>query len=116
VDFTTFEIIPARTTSGAEEIAKHLPEGAKLVKAFNTNFAGTLTKGEVDGNKLDVFIASDDKDAANTVATLVNESGMRGLYVGALSKAQTLEGIALINMTLQEKLGSNWMSAIKIVS
>jgi len=116
VDFNTFEIIPDRTTSGAEEIAKRLPEGAKLVKAFNTVFAGVLSRGAVGEEKLDVLIASDDKDAADTVARLAEESGMRGLYVGPLSKAQTLEGVGLIHMTLQEKLGTNWMSAIQFVS
>lgn len=115
VNFNTFEIIPPRTTSGAEEIAKQLPKGAKLVKAFNTTLAGTLVKGDVEGKKLDVLIASDDKDAAEMVVKLADESGMRGLHVGPLSKSQTLEGLGLIHMSLQEKLGSNWMSAVKFL-
>lgn len=115
VDFKTFEIIPGRTTSGAEEIAKHLPEGAKLVKAFNTTFAGALSLGEVDGKKLDVFIASDDKDAGDMIVGLASDSGMRGIFVGPLFKAQTLEGMGLMHISLQASLGANWMSAIKIL-
>lgn len=116
VDFQTFTIIPERTTSGAEQIATHVPAGARLVKAFNTTFSKTLVAGKVDGKTLDVLIASDDKDAADMVGKLVDESGMRGLYVGPLSTAQTLEGMGLMHMKLQERLGSNWMSTIKFLS
>ncbi len=115
VDFQTFELIPPPDSSGAEEIAKHLPKDAKLVKAFNTTFAGTLVKGEVDGKKLDVFIASDDERAAQAIVKLAEDGGLRGLYVGPLKRAKALEGMQLVQMSLQEKLGTNWMSAIKIL-
>lgn len=115
VDFQTFELIPPADSSGAEEIAKLLPAGSKLVKAFNTTFAGTLVQGEVDGKKLDVLIASDDKEAADVIVKMAGDGGLRGLYAGPLKRARALEGIQLIQMSLQEKLGSNWMSAIKIL-
>src|SRR5690554_3420601 len=38
VDFQTFTLVTPPGSSGAQEIAKHLPEGATLVKAFNTIF------------------------------------------------------------------------------
>src|SRR5690606_884083 len=63
VNFETFELIPPTTSSGAQEIAKSLPKNSRLVKAFNTIFSRTLLEEEVDGKKLDVFVASDDKDA-----------------------------------------------------
>lgn len=115
INFQTFEYLPPESSSGAEEIAKHVPENAKLVKAFNTAFSKTLVAGEVDGKKLDIFIASDDEKAGETVKMLVEDSGMRGLYVGKLQKARALEGIGLIHMSLQEKLGTNWTSALKIL-
>ncbi len=115
IDFQTFELIPPEDSSGAEEIAKNLPEGAKLVKAFNTTFAGTLEKGEVDGKKLDVYIASDDKEAGEMLEKLADDSGMRGIYVGPLKRARALEGMQLIQMSLQEQLGTNWLSALKIL-
>lgn len=115
VDFQTFELIPPADRSGAEEIAKHLPKDAKLVKAFNTTLAGTLVKGSIDGKKLDVLIASDDEKAAQAIVKLAEDGGLRGLYVGPLKRARTLEGLQLIQMALQEKLGTNWMSAIKIL-
>lgn len=115
VDFQTFEMIPPPDSSGAEEIVKHLPDGARLVKAFNTTFAGTLVEGEVDGKRLDVFIASDSKEAGEIIARLVEDGGLRGVIVGPLKRAKMLEGMQLIQMALQEKLKTNWMSAIKIL-
>ena len=42
VDFSTMSPAVAPGTSGTEEIAKTTLTGAKVVKAFNTTFAGTL--------------------------------------------------------------------------
>src|SRR4051812_23187132 len=49
--------------SAAHVIADAAPDGARVVKAFNTTFAGPLTAGAVAGRPLDVFIAGDDADA-----------------------------------------------------
>ncbi len=115
VDFKTFELIPPVTSSGAEEIAKLLPEETKIVKAFNTTFAGTLMKGEVDGKPLDIFIAGDDQEAKDRVKQLVEEGGMRGLDAGPLKHARILESMQLIHMTLQKALESHMTTTIKIL-
>lgn len=115
VDFETFQLIPPVGSSGAEEIAKNTPEGATIVKAFNTTFAGTLVQGEVEGKKLDVLIATDSNDAGEKLVQLCNDSGLRGIHVGPLSKARVLEEMQLMQMSLQEQLGTNWMSTIKIL-
>jgi hypothetical protein len=47
-------------SSAAEEISKAVPGGARMVKAFNTTFAGILVDRQVAGQPLDVFIAGDD--------------------------------------------------------
>jgi 8-hydroxy-5-deazaflavin:NADPH oxidoreductase len=116
INFETFELLPPADSSGAEEIAKQLPKDAKIVKAFNTTLAGTLVQGTVDGKKLDAFIASDDVNAGETIARLADEGGLRGIYIGPLKRARALEGMQLIHMALQEQLGTNWMSTLKILS
>lgn len=103
-------------TSGAEEIAKVAPAGAKVVKAFNTTFAGTLVAGQVAGQPLDVFIAGDDETAKATVAQLVTDGGLRPIDVGPLHRARQLEGLGLLGITLQFKLNTNFMSAWKLLS
>lgn len=114
VDFNTFQLIPEPGVSGAQEIAKLLPEAA-IVKAFNTTLAGPLEAGEVDGKELDVFIAGDDEAAKAKVSELVKTSGMRPIDVGPLANARHLEGFGLIQMAAQEQLGSNWMSSLKFL-
>ena len=47
-------------SSAAQELAASAT-GARVVKAFNTTFAGTLVEGQVAGQPLDVFLASDDR-------------------------------------------------------
>ena len=99
-----------------EDVAKAVDSGAKVVKAFNTTYAGTLLAGEVDGEALDVFIAGDDEDAKSKVAQLVKDSGMRPVDTGPLSRARQIEGMQLLHIVTQGTLGTNWGSAIKIVS
>lgn len=103
-------------TSAAEEIQKLLPSGTKLIKAFNTTFAGTLKKGEVAGQKLDVFIAGDDQQAKQTVSRMIESVNMRPIDAGPLQRARELEGIAFLSIALQGTMKTNFMSAIKIIS
>ena len=114
VNFDTFQLIPAPDESGAQHVADVI-SGAKVVKAFNTNLAGTLVAGEVDGKKLDVFVAGDDEAAKTTVKDIINSSDMRAIDVGPLSEARHLEGFGLIQMQVQDQLGTNWMSALKFL-
>lgn len=101
-------------TSGAEEIAKLLPN-SKIVKAFNTTFAGTLISGQVAGQPLDVLIASDDASAKALITDLVQTGGLRAVDAGPLRRARQLEAIGFMHITLQGALGSNWGSAVKFI-
>jgi predicted dinucleotide-binding enzyme len=103
-------------TSAAEEVAKAAPAGAKIVKAFNTNFAGTLSAGQVAGQPLDVFVAGDDASAKSENAKMVEAGGLRPLDVGPHLRSRQLEGLHLINVGLQSKLDKPWMNAIKFLS
>lgn len=114
VDFQTFQLIPEAGTSGAQEISQLIPK-AILVKAFNTTLAGALEAGSIDGKQLDVLIAGDDVDAKNKVSELVKSSDMRPIDVGPLSEARHLEGFGLIQMKIQDQIGTNWMSALKFI-
>jgi 8-hydroxy-5-deazaflavin:NADPH oxidoreductase len=102
-------------SSAAEELARSAP-GARLVKAFNTTFAGTLREGRVAGQPLDVFIASDDPDAKATVAELARDGGLNPIDAGPLKRARELEAMGLLHMTLQGSLGTGFSSAIRIIA
>lgn len=102
----------APDTSSAEELAKVVPAGAKVVKAFNTTFAATLVAGQIGGIPLDVFIAGDDEAAKQTVSGLVTDGGLVAVDAGALHRSRQLEGLALLGITLQFKhnlgFGTGW--------
>ena len=115
VNTETFVRIVPDAGSGAEEVAAAAP-GARVVKAFNTTFAGTVTAGEVSGQPLDVLIASDDDEAKQTVAGLAEDGGLRAIDVGPLERARELEAAGYLHMVVQDGLGTGYGSALKIVS
>jgi predicted dinucleotide-binding enzyme len=102
-------------SSAAEEIARQVPAGTRVVKAFNTTFAHTLVTGTVAGQPLDVFIAGDDATAKATISQLVEAGDLRAIDVGPLSRARQLEGIGLLGITLQGRLGTHFMTAWKLL-
>jgi NADPH-dependent F420 reductase len=113
----TFDgLATAPGTSAAEEVAQSAPAGARVVKAFNTTFSGTLVEGQVAGQPLDVLIAGDDEEAKERVAQLVRDGGLRAIDVGPLERARELEGLGFLGITLQQPLGLNFQSAWKLIS
>ncbi len=115
VDPETYAPLTVAAGSVAQEIAGTVP-GAKVVKAFNTTFAGTLAEGRVAGTQLDVFLASDDEGAKATVSQLAADGGLRAIDVGPLALAHQLEGVGYVNMAIQPGLGTNYGSALKVVA
>jgi 8-hydroxy-5-deazaflavin:NADPH oxidoreductase len=115
VDLETFQPLNLAAGSAAQEIAQKVP-GAKVAKAFNTTFAGTLVEGQVGGQPLDVFVASDDEDAKALVRRLAEDSGMRLVDAGPLAIARQLEGAGYVHMAIQGELGTSYGSALKVVS
>lgn len=115
VDFSTFDALAVPPgTSAAERVAAVIPS-AHVVKAFNTTFAANLVAGQGGGLPLDVFVAGDDPAAKGKVIELAKSAGLRPIDAGPLRRARELEGFQFLHMTLQQTLGTNWTSAIKIV-
>jgi predicted dinucleotide-binding enzyme len=101
--------------SAAQELAAVAPR-ARVVKAFNTTFANTLSEGRVGDQRLDVFLAGDDQEAKATVSKLVEDGGLRPVDAGSLKRARELEAAGLLHMSVQDTLGSGFGSALKIVT
>jgi 8-hydroxy-5-deazaflavin:NADPH oxidoreductase len=113
----TFDGLATKSgTSAAEELARAVPAGARVVKAFNTTFAGTLVEGQVAGQPLDLFIAGDDERAKEIVAQLARDGGLRAIDVGPLERARYLEGFGFLHMMVQQPLGAGFASAVKVIS
>jgi hypothetical protein len=115
VDTETWDrLATAPGSSSAEEVQELVPEGTPVVKAFNTTFAGTLVDREVAGQQLDVLIASDDEEAKRKVSQLVSGGGLRPVDVGPLGRAQQLEHLGFLHISLQQPLGLGFGSAVKL--
>jgi predicted dinucleotide-binding enzyme len=118
VNTETFDsLVVEPGTSAAEQIAALLP-GARVVKAFNTTFAGPLAAGSSGGLPLDVFIASDSETAGNEVAAFAAAAGLRPLKVGGLRHARELEGFQLLVIALQANPAYesfNWGTGLKVI-
>ena len=115
VDTETYAPLRIEAGSVAQEIAARVP-GAKVVKAFNTTFAGTLVAGQVAGEQLDLLLASDDEEAKDAVSRLAADGGMRPIDAGPLALAHQLEALGYLNMAIQPTLGTNYGSAFKILA
>src|SRR2546426_3375637 len=98
-----------------KQIASLVPAETRVVKAFNTTFAGPLVVGAVAGQPLDVFITGDDAKAVATVSQLVEAGGLRALDAGPLSHPPYLEGVAFLGLKLHFPLGTQFQSARKIL-
>ena len=115
VDPETYAPLSIEAGSVAQEIAARVP-GAKVVKAFNTTFAGTLVDGQVAGQELDLLIASDNDEAKSLVSQLASDGGMRPIDAGPLALAHQLEALGYLNMAIQPTLGTNYGSAVKVLA
>ena len=115
VDPETFQPLTVEAGSAAQEIAQRVP-GAKVIKAFNTTFAGTLVQGEVGGQALDVFVASDDDEAKRALRQLAEDAGMRVVDAGPLAHAHQLEGLGFLHMAIQGDLGTGYGSTVKVLA
>ena len=95
------------TTSGAEELAKSLPR-ARVVKAFNSVFAGNMTTGRVGKDPLTLFVAGDDASAKRATLDLGRDLGFDPVDAGPLHSARYLEPLGMLNIRLGygQNLGS----------
>jgi predicted dinucleotide-binding enzyme len=85
-------------TSGGQEIAKAVPAGAHVVKAFNTVFGHLLAQGR----PLDVFFAGDDAEAKARVAAFLEIIDLRPLDAGGLQMAYVPEWTGILLMGLAQ--------------
>lgn len=116
LDFETFDslVVPA-DSSAAAELAAALPQ-SKVLKAFNTTFAATLSAGTVGGLPTTVLIAGDDEEAKSLLADVVTAGGLRAVDAGALRRARELEALGFLQLTLAAREKIAWTGGFGVVS
>lgn len=101
IDFSTYDRLKSPADSStAAELAKLLPEGVAVVKAFNVNLGDTLTSGTNGTTPTTVLYAGDYADAKMQVAALIEAAGMRAVDAGPLTRARELEAMGFLQIIL----------------
>ena len=115
VDVATFDglTVPADRSATAE-IAAALPQ-SRVVKAFNTTFAGTLAAQTLGDQPTTVLIAGDDAEAKAQVAEVVTAGGLRAVDAGGLKRARELEAAGFLQMTLAVREQISWAGGLALV-
>jgi 8-hydroxy-5-deazaflavin:NADPH oxidoreductase len=107
MNLETFDslIVPADSSSAAE-LATALPS-SRVLKAFNTNFAGTLNAKKVGPMTTTVLVAGDDAGAKTSLIDAVQPGGVEAIDVGGLNRARELEamGFLQIKLAIGEQIG-----------
>lgn len=116
LNFETFDSLTvAADGSATAEIAAALPQ-SRVVKAFNTTLAATLTTGTVGEVPTTVLIAGDDTDAKTLVAEVVTAAGLRAIDAGSLRRARELEGLGFLQITLAAGEKVSWTGGFAVIS
>lgn len=115
VDFETFDslTVPADSSATAE-IATALPD-SRVLKAFNTTFAATLSSGQVGDLTTTVLIAGNDADAKSALAELVTSGGLRAIDAGGLNRARELEAIGFQQISLAAAEKVAWTGGFGVI-
>ncbi|MGA7206161.1 MAG: NAD(P)-binding domain-containing protein [Specibacter sp.] len=89
-------VVTTPGNSVSEQIAAAAPEGATVVKAFNTIFGGVIAEDK----PADVFFAGDNTKAKARIAAFLESLDLRPLDAGGLTMAHALEwaGILLVGL------------------
>ncbi len=121
LDFVTFDsLVVPPDGSATAVIAEALP-ASRVLKAFNTTFAGTLATGTAVGaagasQPTTVLIAGDDTAAKDALAGLVAAGGVRAVDAGSLRRARELEAIGFVQLTLAVGEKLPWTGGFALVA
>jgi predicted dinucleotide-binding enzyme len=119
VDITNSVDIPhgtgwPRQRVAPQPVAQLVPQGTPVVKAFNTQSRRRSLQARSMDSSIDVLIAGDDGGAKQKISQLVRDGGLRPIDVGPLGRAQQLEQLGFLHISIQQPLGLGFASAIKL--
>lgn len=115
LNFDTFDslVVPVGSSAAAQIQAK-LPDSVVL-KAFNTNFAATLSSKQLGGLPTTVAIAGDDTEAKSLLAEAITAGGVAAIDAGSLTRAHELEALGFLQLTLASGGKIGWTGGFAVV-
>jgi predicted dinucleotide-binding enzyme len=115
LNLATFDSLAVPPDSSATaEIAAALPQ-SRVLKAFNTTFAGTVASGTVGDLPTTVLIAGDNADAKSLLSGVITAGGLRAIDAGSLQRARELEALGFLQITLAAGEKISWTGGFGIV-
>lgn len=115
LNVTTFDSLTVPPdSSAAAELAAALPQ-SRVLKAFNTTFAGTLVSGSVGGQPTTVLIAGDDADAKSLLSGIITAGGLRAVDAGSLRRAREMEALGFLGITLAAAEKISWTGGFAVI-
>ena len=101
IDFTTYEQPQElQGTSTALELARQLPQGVAVLKAFNVNLADTLKTRTNGTTATTVLMAGDDAEGKIALTDMLKAAGLRAIDAGPLQRSRQLEAIGFLQIVL----------------
>ncbi len=96
---------PNDGSSGAQVTATAIGDGARVVAAFKTNFASTITEPkDSSGEPREVHYAGDDEEAKSVAAELIRGIGFKPVDYGTLAQAVVLDHMVPLMIRLDKEL------------
>jgi 8-hydroxy-5-deazaflavin:NADPH oxidoreductase len=92
------------TDSLGERIQRLIPD-ANVVKGLQTVVAEVMVNPRLTGGDPDMFIAGDNDEAKQTVATLLQEFGWPVIDMGPIESARWLEALSLAWVVYSHRTG-----------
>lgn len=100
INFQNWTMAVPADSSSAAQTAEKLPQ-SKVLKAFNTTTAVSMTNGKLaNGQAPQVFVAGDDDDAKQSFINSLSGSSLEVIDVGVLARAHDLEGLGMIELSM----------------
>lgn len=116
VNFETFDSLTVPADGSATmELAAALPE-SRVVKAFNANFASTLSSGKVGELTTTVLLAGDDTDAKAELGGIIAAAGLHAIDAGGSNRARELEALGFLQITLAAAEKIAWTGGFGVVA
>jgi predicted dinucleotide-binding enzyme len=81
-------------------LARQLPAGVPVLKAFNVNLADTLFAGTNGTTTTTVLFAGDDAEGKIALTKLLEAAGLRAVDAGPLQRSRELEAMGYLQITL----------------
>lgn len=116
LNFETFDslVVPVGSSAAAQIQAK-LPT-SKVLKAFNTTFAATLTGKQIGELPTTVLIAGDDSAAKAALAAAITAGGIEAIDAGSLARAHELEALGFLQLSLAVGEKISWTGGFAVAA